>query len=410
MRSLKIASLLALIVAAPLSAQRPMTPRSVGAAGALTSTATGYEAGLFNPARLSKGVPSMTLLGFGLQGQVAPFGPRYFSGLGERIEDSEKAEIVRRVKEAGSLDADVDLGVHWLGLSLGPVALNIATEAYANGTLPPSVVEMALYGNVGPNGPRDVSIEGAEMNAWAATSAALSFGSKLPVPVPGELSAGVTVRAGQVHMRALGYDRSATLSQDPLSVEVAADMAAGPGGNVLGADLGLAWEAGKLSTSLVVRDLVSKVTGLASEVGIQRATAFASADNSYNSVDTLTFAQLSRTEQERLEGAWAAPLGRRTMVAAAAYDFGVVATAGEVRFRDAEGVIGANSSEVAFSAIAKPIRFFELRAGTELGAVSKSLAGGVALVFGPMSIDLGAARRFGNVESETVALQVRFSR
>ncbi len=190
-------SMMALMLLAPsaLAAQLPNTSTRALGMGAYTVYAQGFEATAWNPAVLglrnrpgfSLGLPQASLefgssdLGFG---DFRKYADKFLT-------DADKADILGKIDTA--LGIRTVGGIMPIGLSIGPLALTLATSGAVDGRLGKDAVELALYGNAGRSGPGQVfTASGTRGSGWAATTAAASYGMHLVTTPLGRITVGVT--------------------------------------------------------------------------------------------------------------------------------------------------------------------------------------------------------------------------
>lgn len=374
----------------------------------MSSAAEGFDAGLYNPALLGLGQSaSLTMFGVSLQGGTAPLGLGYLGKFGPRLDLDDKAQILAKIEEHGSLDFHLGANVHWLGISSGKLAINILSEGRASGSFSPRLAELALYGNVSPDGVvRDVDIDGTVLHGRATTKAAVSYGTRLGMPVPGELLVGATLNAGVLNGLAIGRDRGSRVLYDPLSADGVADLIVAKKGEVYSVDLGAGWDLGPLRLGAALRGAARWQNIVMNEVEIYRASSHIATDTSYSRVDTLSVQDLELADQEEVERLLGRSLSMRSLVVSGAYDMGDLLATAELRFRSPELRPDKDVQEIALGAIWRPLGWLHFRGGTVFGTDVDAASGGVTLSLGPLALDVAASKPISDAETYRLAAQM----
>lgn len=411
MRTIGIIFGLMLLLASDLMAQSYLTPRAVGFSGAMTSVADGYEAGLYNPALLGLNNPtSLTFLGVSAQGGTAPLGIYYFEQFGPRLEDDEKAEILAKIEEYGSLDFQLGVNAHWAGVSSGPIAINIFSEAQLNGNLSPRLAEFALYGNVSPDGiVHDIAIDGTALRGLVTTKAAVSYGTDLGwLPLPGRFLVGATFNLGMINAVAIGRDRGSRIVYDPLSADGAGELILGRKGDIWSVDVGAGWELGSLRLGAMMRNVVQRHRLPAEQIEVYRAVSHVATDTSYSQVDTLSLYQLPESDQKEIEKLIEESISKQNLTVSGALYWGPFVTTAEFRMLSPKFQLEGNVRELALGAAWHPFGWLQFRGGTVLGDDADTISGGATLLLGPLMLDGAASRSISDTEYYRVALQMSF--
>ena len=164
-----------------------------------TALARGFTAIALNPAGLAMpGNPgfSLSFPFFPIEAQ-AGLNALSLSDIAEyealALPDSVRDAWLTSVIAEEGLTARAGIAITEFALSVGPVGFQISTVAQANTTMAPDAFELAMYGNAGRTGtPQDMTLEGTEVNGWAATTVAVAFGIPLPDVQGGSFPAGAT--------------------------------------------------------------------------------------------------------------------------------------------------------------------------------------------------------------------------
>ena len=107
-----------------------------------------------NPA-WAAGSASASFLGLSAAVGLEPFGTRDLADYGDFLNDADKAEIMDDVRSHGFLGLSGNGQVDLLGINMKGFGLEVGARAEAQANLPPELVELLLYGNVGQSGDRE---------------------------------------------------------------------------------------------------------------------------------------------------------------------------------------------------------------------------------------------------------------
>lgn len=264
MSTLLTLSGLAGAVASPVQAQLPsVSAVDLGLGGAPVSEVVDARAIAVNPAGLatSSGFSFSLLPVTGATGLA----PVKLSELGDYggavIPLSIREDWVSRVEADGSLSGDVNVGVSGFALSAGRFGLQFSTTVSGSLGLSPDAVELMLFGNAGRAGTAvDLDLDGSEMNGFALSTLAFSYGH----PVADGVSLGVTAKYHIGHALLIGRDRGSQALTDPLSVSLdlpsvltSVDASSMDGGTGIGLDLGARIERGDWVLAGSARNLIN---------------------------------------------------------------------------------------------------------------------------------------------------------
>lgn len=264
-----------LAVAAALCALRPVTaeaqlpPASVGSAALGhhdVALVRGFGAVAVNPAGLGLGESGTT-------GTVLPV--RAGSGMhpvslgdvarwqGLPVPDRVREGWLRRIVQEGAQRGVSAMSVTPVAVSREGFALQLSTVGAARVGLNPDAAELLLYGNAGRTGEaRPFDLGGSKVDGWVVSTLALAHGRTVGAVGTGRLALGVTAKLVLGHAVVVGRDLGTSLDGDPLEGEVHFpilsngrhdDLHHGTG---VALDLGAAWEGGRLSLGLAVRNLL----------------------------------------------------------------------------------------------------------------------------------------------------------
>jgi len=404
-----IALAVSLVAAGRLAAQAPGTVRALGLGDASVALATGYEAGLYNPAGLAVEVVDLTAFGLRAGLLLGPGGFRSLRGAGSHLDPAEKAALLEAVRRAGGASAALDAGVHLLGIAARGFALNVGTVGRARGAVPPALMELVLYGNVGQGGDADgFTFDGAGARGHVVTTVSLSHGRALPLGVPGEVSIGATARYGRVHAWADLRDEGSRILNDPVDARASGSVLEARGGSVYGLDLGLRWGRGEWAARLLVRDLFAghridrdgaALRTLVGTASLEEGTHSTTIVQRYDELD----AGLRAAADRRL----AAPLTATRIVVGGARVRSTDALQAQLSFGSSRS--GDPSFAFAAGGTLWPARFLELRGAARLGSDPAALFAGVSFQLAAAALDLGVQRTLGRGLGGQAGVQLRVS-
>lgn len=384
-----VLTLLLLLTPQGLFGQAPSTARSLGMAGTGIADALGYEAALVNPSRLAFGGFSLTLLGIDGRAGLAPINPSLY---GSFLDDLDKSDILSRVAQNGSLQGHSQIALHWLGFSVKNFGLNLYSQARAEGDLPPSMVELLLYGNVGRDGNLHTThFAGTHARGIASTTVSVGYGRRIPLPLPGRFAAGVTGHYSLIHGLADARDVGSRLVNEPTEVALDADAVVAMMGHAYHLDAGASWDLGRIRAGLVARNLIYESALEHGSTRVYRLHGtLVPGDVNSMTVDTIKFEQLSQTDRETVEDrlSWK-DRDRNPLVAAGiAADIGPLTLTGEAHYNASDGRL--ERSGFAFGVELKPLLpIFRVRAGAKLADDKVQLGTGMSLRLGRLSLDAG---------------------
>jgi hypothetical protein len=263
----------AVTMLAPAAAAAQLASPSVAALGmgdSYTAAARGYAAVAWNPAGLAlSGNPgfSMTLL---TPRGVGGFGPVTLAELarweGEVVPLDVRQRWLAEIQAAGRQAGTGGFDASWIGVQVGPVALQASSSARAVSDLSPGIAQLIMLGNVDADGvARDISLTGSALNVNAFSTVAASVALPLPLAPGTRLAVGVTASYTVGHFLALGDQSAGQATANPLALQLSfplvhsptEDDRTGDGGRGFGLDLGVGYEMGPLNLAATVQNLVN---------------------------------------------------------------------------------------------------------------------------------------------------------
>lgn len=273
--SLRAATAAAFALPALAAAQLPNASVAAHAMGGnFTALARGYEAVAWNPANLALPNRPIFSIGMGIVGGSVGLDPVDFRTLHEfsgiDVDAATRTRWVEQARLSGGQHGRLDGGITPIALSLGPVGIQAGGTTYLNATLSPDAWEAMLFGNAGNNSgqAKDIDLTGTSVRAGVMSAVAMSFASGLPFRFTGgaladeKLSFGVTGKYVMGNGLVIAEDVGSVLGtgaeltfQFPMIVPDSNYN--GTLGNGIGADLGLAWSAGKWRAGLLAENVFS---------------------------------------------------------------------------------------------------------------------------------------------------------
>jgi hypothetical protein len=256
------------------------SPAGYAMGGNYTALARGYEAVALNPANLASVGRPFISFGMGMLGGTFGLEPvditSFYNVRGTVVDSAIRAGWVNLARESGRQRIRGDMGVTPLALSVGPIGLQLGFSTVMNADLSPDAFEALLFGNAGNNNlqPKTLNLLGTELGASAFMTGAASFAMPLPFRIAGgvlggeHLSIGITGKYVVGAAYALARDNGSTLDGAgtgaidfpmimPDEAVFSSDSAATiPNlGIGTGADLGLAWSAGRWRVGLLAENV-----------------------------------------------------------------------------------------------------------------------------------------------------------
>jgi len=193
--------------------------------------------------------------------------------------------------------------MNWLGLSLGPVALQVSTSEAMATKLNPDVFEALMFGNVGATGsPQDLNFAGSNLRLGAFTtgalSYALSFGGSGVGPSGAQSSIGVTAKYVLGNFLMIGADHGSTITADSVTINFPIVMTntdslsnnLTKNGSGFGVDVGYAWRSDKLTVSAVAQNVVNSFKWDVSQLRSRPGTATFNGTTNSTSFDEASYA------------------------------------------------------------------------------------------------------------------------
>lgn len=367
--------------------------------GNYTAMARNFNAAAWNPANL--GLDGNSRFSIALSPQVAMgSGPITLKDLadyeGVVVPQAVRQAWLQKVVDNGGQDVGGDLHITPLALSIGRFAFSATSTVRAEGTVPPAVIALGLFGNAGRTGvAEDYDLAGLSLDMNATSTFALAYGRPVPLVPFGDFAIGVTGKYILGHGMASMRDNGSTITSNPTAINIDApivvtDTAEVVNGTGFGFDVGASWKVGNLRASAVVHDLFS--------------TFKWDTDNLYYLPVRATFAQGSNSEvvdsllplssaspalqaelRSRIEAAAPTPM---LALGVAWSGLSRLTLAADLRQRFGEGLELGPKTQIGIGAELRLIPFVPLRAGVTTLGDGMRLSGGLGLEFGVVNFQI----------------------
>jgi hypothetical protein len=396
-------ALLALIGALPGAAHAQIPQASATALGMgfnMTAGARGFAAIANNPAGLGHpGSPGFSLAIPAVAVELG-LGPVKLGELadveGQLVSDAVKSSWLQRIVAEGGQTGTLGAGVTPLAMTIGPVGLQVGVLVGGRMSLAPDVAELLLYGNAGRTGsPGDFALSGSELDGFALTTTALSFGTRVSPSFYVGVTGTYVIGNGLV----LGRDDGSSLSSSPLGVELEFPLllphedTSFENGTGLGLDVGALWEGPTLTLGATVQNVLSTfewdLTGHVFRAGraIYDATT-----------DTTDFDErpVSEAPASLLELAADRTIKPVLAVGAEWRPSSLVRVQGDIRKRVSGGLEIGPELHAGVGAELRALSFFPLRAHFAVVTGGVQVGGGASLVLGPVNLTGAGALRTGD--------------
>lgn len=400
-------------------------PQALGLGGNYLAVARGFAAVSSNPAAL--GMPdnprmSFSLLPVGMTAGMDPVSPLDLAEFeGQLIPRETREEWVDLIRRQGGESGNFNVDLTYVGLSIGPFAIQASSNVRARANVAPDVAEILFFGNAGRTGqPGDYSLEGSAFDAAGTSTLAASFAVPLSIgtgPLPGQhFAIGATVKYTVGNFLVLGREDSSTLTSSPLGVSIRFPMVHSvlPGdsagfdalegfdnGRGFGLDLGAAWQAGIFSGGVTVRNIINTFEWDLSGLQYRAGEATWTADSSATSFETLPAEAAPAELLERIHDLY--ELSPVVAAGGAARVLPYLTLTGEVRHAVKDNLHVGARNHAGVGAELRIIPFLPLRAGVSVISGGYQLSGGLGLKLGGMQLGASGALRDGELGSDVLA-------
>jgi hypothetical protein len=395
-----------LLGAGGLSAQLPQASAATLDRGFdPTAHGGGFAAIASNPAGLARpDAPSfsMTLPSVAVQ---AGLGPVTWSDLadwaGELLDEPTRSAWMDRVAAEGSQAVRSSAGVTGLALTVGPVGFQASARAAAVADLSADAMELMLYGNAGRTGvPRDFDLAGSQIDGFALTTFAVSYG----MAATDGLYLGATAKYSVGNGLGLARNMGSFVTADPVSVEIDFPVLYSPTdpyeydqGHGLGLDLGAILEGDPVTFGLTIENVFNTFAWDLAGYSYIPAQALFDSDVRESDFDDVPLASAPQAVRDFFQGQvddlkpeTRVALGVSWPAAPSLRLYGNLqksVTDGMSFDPDFYGGAGAEWSGISF---------FHLRAHGAVITDGYELGGGASLVLGPVHLSGGAGLRSGS--------------
>ena len=282
-----------------------------------TAVARGYHAVAWNPAALGLSdnpEASGAMATFRGSSGLGPVGLRDLADHPDaRVPDAVKAEWLADITRAGGEDGVVGGDMTWGAVHRGRFALHVSSSARALNEITPGVAELMLVGPLDENGnPKDLDVSGSAVDVNGYTSFAVSYGMPVLVRDGARLAVGITAKHTIGHVLAVSERSTGVVTAD--SIAFAFPIAYSPivregrshqlkSGSGFGADLAIAYEAGRLSLAVVGQNVVNSFAWNPDELLYRPAAMVFSESEGEASFDPQPLAEAPAELRERVQAA-----------------------------------------------------------------------------------------------------------
>ncbi len=403
-------TMLVALLACPgvLTAQQTAgSARARGMADAFGATARGAEAVTYNPANLglrSNPKFSLTLpaavIGYG----TAPIPLADIDRYGGRVvPDQVKAAWLAAIPEGGAFHGTVNANLTGLGVSTGRVGFAVGGIGHASMVLPRSAAELLLYGNADLDG----SFTGGSGRYFATSFVAMGAGFPLAQLAEGTLAVGGSIKYIQGHAFGSIWNLAGSVSSGDATTDIRFPAVTVGGGNRgIGADIGIAWEADRLSLGISVSDLVNTLTWSSADARVRDGRALVSVDTVRMDFDDRALddpalpATLALDARNRLDAARVSPSVR---VSGTYREARLVLAADLLHHGGDQATLRlSRGTEFSLGGEYLPLSFLRLRAGAGVGAGGGRWTVGSGILLNAIALEAAYGRH--RLEGETLSL------
>jgi hypothetical protein len=232
---------------------------------------------------------------------------------GQIVDSATRVEWVDLVRQSGRQRVRIDGGATVLGLSVGPVGLQVGSSMYANFDLSPDLFEAMMFGNAGNNNeqPKALNLAGTDVTAAGFTTAALSFALPLPLTftagvLPNEgLAAGITGKYVTGNALLVAVDGGSVFGSNSMTLNFPMVAPADSGydgilGSGTAADLALSWIAGPWRVGVVAENVYNSFKWDTTRLSFLRGAGYFDQDTSYSDDSTYAFSQAPQALRDQV--------------------------------------------------------------------------------------------------------------
>jgi len=390
------------------SAQLPSaSPAVLSTGNNYTALARGFTAIGLNPAGLgmldNPGF-SLALVPVQIRLGVAPLTLTDILDVeGEVVPVATKTDWLNRITEAGGLNTRAGFDVTPLALTAGRVGFQVSTVGQASANLSPDALELVLFGNAGLNGTaRDLTLAGTRVDGWAATTAAVSFGTPVGSVIGQNFAVGMTVKYTVGHVMALARDSGSIIRSSPVELDVSfpsigsGDDLEADNGTGLGLDVGGAWENDKWAFGVAIQNVFNTfewdLDGFIYRSGEAMVNDTLTALDDFDLEQPITNAPTALTEEALGQsfkpvfavGAAYRATGKLTLMADARQDTG-------------DALVTVEKSHLGVGLEFRPLGMLPLRGGiSRVSGGGTQFSAGLGLILGPLNLSAGILTEAGS--------------
>jgi len=408
--ALAAAAVVILSCASPAGAQLATASAStLGLGGNATATARGISAISMNPAGL--GMPgsgfTLALVPIQVRTGLSPVTLRDIKDFGGTvIPVSAKEDWLSRAEAEGSETGSVGIDVSGLALSAGHLGFQLSTIAHGNVDLSPEILQLILYGNAGRTGQAvDISFGGSALDAFAATTGALSFGLPLP-SLKGSMAIGATLKYTVGHAVVVGRAQGGGVQSDPLRVSVDFPVVTiddtDPGmnaGSGVGVDLGFQMKRDRVSLGAAVLNVFNTFSWDESKLFYRPGQALFEQGTNRTDFDQQPYSAAPAAVRETVVNMTFDP----TIAVGGGYDVNPDFTvSADLRNRFGDGLDVGPKLHAGVGAEYHGLSALYLRGGGAVVSGGFEISGGLSLILGPVNLSLAAGLRQADLGDESL--------
>lgn len=410
------------VLAFPAAGLAQLSSASAAALGMgenYTGVARGFNALAWNPANL--GLPgnpgfSLAIPSLRLTAGLDPIGLSDLADFeGRVIPDDVKARWLDEITREGSQEGGAGAG-GGVAVSVWKIAAQVSGELRGVVELGPQAAELLLFGNAGRTGqPRDLGLEGSNLDVAAWTTAAVGFAIPLrweigPVP-RSRFAVGAALKYTIGHLLIHGEDMGSLITADPLRADVdfpivQTDTATEEfnNGTGIGVDIGAAWQGAEWTLSVAVQNVVNTFEWDEEKLFFRPGEALWDAEQQTSNFDAQPLSQVPPQLRAFLESFLDDQKFRPRLLAGVAYDLTPnVTLSGDFQQQFGEGIRVGPKTHVGVGAELR-VPVLVLRAGLAVVTSGFQFGGGAGLHLGPVNLSGSIARRSSDLGSDTIGM------
>jgi hypothetical protein len=386
-QSLRVAGLIAISAAVASAQLSNASTAASGLCGAYTARAQGYNAVYWNPANL--GMPgnpgfSLSIGAFDGSAGIKPLDytslSKYF---GKTVPLDVREQWLLDVEKEGAERGDVFGGVTGIGLSLGPLAIQVSSKAVSTLDIAPGAMEALLFGNAGRDSTfHELPLNGSRIRASGFTTAAASYGMPFGlVPLP-NFSLGVTAKIIRGQGVMVARDAGSSIDSLPdwvfpavITTDEARHNLTGAGSG-FGLDVGGAWTVPGFRFGVSVQNVMNTFRWDTTKMELQEATGYLNYFGDSTERKKYAYDQAPADLREEV----AAMRFKPVLAAGLTFDWIPTMTiSADIRQQVAGGIETGPESLIAAGVEWRLIPFLPLRGGVQTMTGGAGISGGFGL-------------------------------